>query len=252
MVTKVTAFDPEPKSNGLIHYTLLPLGSSNALDYFSINPETGTIFTKRFLDQEQQSEYQLLVEAADSGVPALSGTTTVVVKIDDLNDNPPVFDQPFYHCTITDQVTRGQLVTKVSATDPDSCSIGALRYAIIAGNDDQTFEMDEVKGIILLSLHRVPKLHLAYNLNISVSDGVFSNFARVNIKVQNSNKHAPRFDHQMYVAEFPENYGEGMLVTQVKATDEDDGTYGMITYSIPSEEMQQYFRMDADTGKSSC
>ncbi|XP_052280093.1 protocadherin Fat 1-like isoform X4 [Dreissena polymorpha] len=249
LVTTVTAFDPEPKNNGLIHYTLLPQGSGNALDYFSIDPETGRIFSKRFLDREQQSEYQLLVEAADSGVPALSGTTAVVVKIDDLNDNPPVFDQPFYHCMITDQVTRGQLVTKVSATDPDSCSIGALRYAIIAGNDDQTFEMDEVKGIILLSLHRVPKLHLAYNLNISVSDGVFSTFARVNIKVQNSNKHAPRFDRQMYVAEFPENYGEGMLVTQVKATDEDDGTYGMITYSIPSEEMQQYFRMDADTGE---
>jgi hypothetical protein len=99
-----------------------------------------------------------------------------------------------------------------------------------------------------LSKQRKPQLYRAYELNISVTDGVFTNFARVSIKVQNSNVHSPRFEQSIYVAEFPENYGEGMLVTQVSAVDNDAGNYGMISYSIPSEEMLQYFRVDADSG----
>ncbi|XP_052793607.1 protocadherin Fat 1-like isoform X3 [Mya arenaria] len=249
-VLTVLATDPEPGDNGLVHYRLVPSNAGDqGLDWFHIGDDTGTISTRKFLDREDQPEYKLLVVASDSGIPALSATATVIVTVTDLNDNAPTFNQRSYHCTISDQIARGQLVTKVSATDLDSSSRSKLRYAIIAGNDRQTFDMEPEKGIISLSQQRIPDLYLAYNLNISVSDGVFSNFARVNIKVQTSNNNAPRFDRLIYVAEFPENYGEGMLVTQVRATDEDDGTFGMIRYSISSDEMQQYFRIDADTGE---
>lgn len=193
-----------------------------------------------------------MVEAADGGVPSLSSTAAVVVMVTDINDSAPVFDQLTYHCTITDQITRGQLVTKVSATDPDSSGAADLRYAIVGGNDKQTFKMDEKKGIISLSDQRIPNLYLAYELNVSVSDGVFTSFAGVSMKVLNSNNHSPEFNRILYVAEFPENYGEGRLVTQVTATDEDEGTYGMITYTIPSEEMKKFFTVHPDSGRRSC
>jgi hypothetical protein len=45
-----------------------------------------------------------------------------------------------------------------------------------------------------------------------------------------------------------ENLGKGMIVTMVTAFDEDPGMNGMLTYSIPSNEMKQYFSIDADTG----
>lgn len=249
-VVTVTATDSESGLNGLIHYSLLPAKKgSREVDWFAIESETGFITTKKLLDKERLSEFSFLVEAMDGGYLPLSSTTAVTVRVSDLNDNAPVFDQLSYHCVITDQGERGQLVTKVSATDPDSSSIGRLRYAIIGGNDQQMFQIHEEKGIIFLSRQRRPQLYRAYDLNISVSDGVFTNFALVNIKVQNSNNHAPQFERSIYIAEFPENYGEGMLVTQVSATDNDAGTYGMITYSIPSDEVQQYFRVDADSGK---
>lgn len=248
-VVMVTAHDPESGLNGLVHFSLITdKKGSREVDWFTIDSETGLITTKKFLDRERQSEYRFLVEASDSGQLPLSSTAVVSVRISDLNDNAPVFDQPSYQCVITDQGDRGQLVTKVSATDPDTSSTGLLRYAIISGNDQQTFEMDEKKGIIFLSKQRKSDLYHAYELNISVTDGVFTNFARLSLKVQNSNNYAPRFKQSIYIAEFPENYGEGMLVTQVSAVDADSGNYGMITYSIPSEEIQQYFRVDADSG----
>lgn len=37
---------------------------------------------------------------SDNGTPPLSSTTRVVVKVDDINDNGPEFEQAFYSVTI--------------------------------------------------------------------------------------------------------------------------------------------------------
>ena len=246
----VTATDEDTGINGQVHYSLAPAKKgSRDLDWFTIDSQTGVISTRMFLDREKQSEFEVKVIGTDGGIPSLSSSALVKIELSDINNNAPVFDQPSYHCIITDQVQRGQLVTKVSATDPDISSAGLLRYSIIGGNDKQTFQMHQQKGIISISEQRKPDLHPIYELNISVSDGVFTNFAHVSIKVQNSNNHAPWFQQSVYVAEFPENYDAGMLVMQVSARDEDPGMYGMLTYSIVSQEMEQNFRIDADSGK---
>ena len=250
-VVTVTASDDDTGANAQVTYSLAPARRGNRdIDWFSIDAETGVISTRKFMDRETQSEFEVKVIVTDGGIPALSSSAVVKIELSDINNNAPVFDQPSYHCVITDQVERGQLVTKVSATDPDVSSAGLLRYSIVGGNDRQTFQMHEQKGIISISEQRKPDLHPIYELNISVSDGVFTNFARVSIKLQNSNNHAPQFERSVYVAEFPENYDAGMLVTQVSARDYDPGTYGMLTYSIVSQEMEQNFRIDADSGRS--
>ena len=46
-----------------------------------------------------------------------------------------------------------------------------------------------------------------------------------------------------------ENQLAGRLVATVKATDKDFGDYGKITYSIFSEEMQEFFTIDKDKGE---
>ena len=46
------------------------------------------------LDYETLSQYSLIIEAADGGVPSLMNTTTVTIHVTDVNDNPPVFTNP--------------------------------------------------------------------------------------------------------------------------------------------------------------
>ena len=46
------------------------------------------------LDYETDSQYSLIIEAADRGFPSLMNTTTVTILITDVNDNPPVFTNP--------------------------------------------------------------------------------------------------------------------------------------------------------------
>lgn len=47
------------------------------------------------MDRETQDQYLVLLQAKDMGghLGGLSGTTTVTVKLTDVNDNPPRFTQ---------------------------------------------------------------------------------------------------------------------------------------------------------------
>lgn len=53
------------------------------------------------MDRETQDQYLVLLQAKDMGghLGGLSGTTTVTVKLSDVNDNPPRFTQSKCHST---------------------------------------------------------------------------------------------------------------------------------------------------------
>ncbi|XP_005091891.2 protocadherin Fat 1, partial [Aplysia californica] len=66
--------------------------SGNPQNFFHIDPDTGVISTtSRILDREKQEEHALEVTISDRGLPPLSSTTRVVIKVIDENDNKPVF-----------------------------------------------------------------------------------------------------------------------------------------------------------------
>lgn len=51
------------------------------------------------MDRETQDEYLVVLQAKDMGghLGGLSGTTTVTVKLSDVNDNPPHFRRSKHH-----------------------------------------------------------------------------------------------------------------------------------------------------------
>lgn len=71
-------------------------------DRFAVLPNSGQIITTKPLDREQQSEYHLVVIATDQGIPMRSSSCSVIVYVDDQNDNSPIFELPFYTETILD------------------------------------------------------------------------------------------------------------------------------------------------------
>jgi hypothetical protein len=54
---------------------------------FEVESDSGWIKTNKELDREAQSRYDFEVIAADSGDVPLSSTASVVIMIQDLNDN---------------------------------------------------------------------------------------------------------------------------------------------------------------------
>lgn len=55
----------------------------------------------------------------------------------------------------------------------------AFRYSILSGNERMTFMMEPDTGVLSLSNKRRQGMKLSYQLNVSVSDGVFTNTAQV-------------------------------------------------------------------------
>ncbi|EDW39521.1 GL11897 [Drosophila persimilis] len=168
--------------------------------------------------------------------------------IKDLNDNPPSFVEPSYFIKLSVAAVRGQFVALPRAYDKDICDTDLLEYKIVNGNELQTYDIDKRSGVISLQnmLNFTDKSNTV--LNISVSDGVHTVYARLKISLLPENMHSPQFEQSIYEAQIPENLLHGHNIITVKATDRDFGPYSNLYYEIDSEEMKKYFIMDRNTG----
>lgn len=79
---------------------------------FTINPSTGQIITSALLDREAKENYTLVVVSSDAGFPEpLSSSTSVLVSVTDINDNPPRFQHHPYVTHIPSPTPPGSQAT---------------------------------------------------------------------------------------------------------------------------------------------
>lgn len=172
----------------------------------------------------------------------------MTVRVSDSSDNPPFFAQLSYECVLSQEATRGQFVTVLSANDPDYIDANKLAYTIVEGNEQQTYHMDPSSGVItLMNMQNFGDTQIAV-LNVSVTDGVYTSYTRVKISILPANLHNPHFEQLVYEAKVNENQLAGRLVASVRAKDDDFGRYGKLTYAIVSDEMREVFDIDAEAG----
>ncbi|KAM9357994.1 cadherin-2-like [Symphorus nematophorus] len=148
-VMTVTAVDKDdPKTaNGMLRYKILsqnpPSPSSNM---FTINNKTGDIITVAAgLDREKVTQYTLIIQATDmEGNPTygLSNTATTVIKITDVNDNPPEFTTDTFFGEVHENRVN-VIVANLTVTDKDQPHTQAWSavYRIIAGDPTGRFSI---------------------------------------------------------------------------------------------------------------
>uniref|UniRef100_A0AAY5L2H7 FAT atypical cadherin 3b n=1 Tax=Esox lucius TaxID=8010 RepID=A0AAY5L2H7_ESOLU len=244
-VLQVSALDVDSESNSLVRYQILS-DVYNSTDYFHIDSSSGLVLTARMLDYETTQQYKFFVRATDSGEPPLSSDVSVMVTVTDTNDNPPSFSQSLYDVFVSELAPRGQFVTSVQASDADSCDANRLRYSILSGDERMMYAMDPETGMISLSNQRRQGTRSSYRLNVSVSDGVFTNTAQVSVRVLGANLYSPVFSQRFYLAEVRENALVGSRVIQVHATDEDSGLFGQVTFTFINDLGKTQFSIDAN------
>lgn len=81
---------------------------------------SGHLYLNTSLDYESQHVHILTVQATDNGIPSLSSTQILTVEVQDVNDQPPVFQQQVYNTTVMENRERGEVVFTVTAVDMDS------------------------------------------------------------------------------------------------------------------------------------
>ncbi|KAM8841936.1 protocadherin Fat 1a isoform 9-T12 [Synchiropus picturatus] len=244
-VLQVESKDSDTENNQEVFFQLVE-EKGKSPEYFTIDRNTGIISTSKALDYEEAQRHVLTARVVDGGVPALSSDVIVTVDVTDLNDNAPSFSEHTYTATVSELASRGHFVTQLQASDADSSDSNKLEFAIISGNDDQNFAIDKRTGAITISNHRRPHMQPRYNLNVSVSDGVFRTSGIVEVKVIGANFHNPTFSQVEYVVELVENSPVGTLVAVAKATDSDEGIYGQITYRIVNDFAKDKFSVNND------
>ena len=99
------------------------------------------------------------------------------ISVVGINDRSPVFESPEYTAWIFQDAPRGQIVAKITAFDPDG---DKLRYSIV-GQTKTAFSIQSETGLVTVSQPRILRSEMKFILNVSVSDGVFTVFARLNV-----------------------------------------------------------------------
>ncbi|XP_007096142.1 cadherin-19 [Panthera tigris] len=243
-VTANDADDPSSGNNARLLYSLL-----QGQPYFSIEPTTGIIRTSSKMDRELQDEYWVIIQAKDMlGQPGgLSGTTSVLIKLSDVNDNKPIFKESFYRLTVSEAAPTGTSIGKIMAYDNDIGENAEMDYSI--EDDSQTFDIltnnETQEGIVILKKKVDFEHQNDYRIRANVKNRhvdkqllkYHEEASSTLIKVQVEDEDEPPvFLLPYYLFEVFEGGPHGSFVGTVSATDPDQRN-SPIRYSITRSKM---------------
>ncbi|XP_004087745.1 cadherin-19 isoform X2 [Nomascus leucogenys] len=244
-VTASDADDPSSGNNARLLYSLL-----QGQPYFSVEPTTGVIRISSKMDRELQDEYWVIIQAKDMiGQPgALSGTTSVLIKLSDVNDNKPIFKESLYRLTVSESAPTGTSIGTIMAYDNDIGENAEMDYSI-EEDDSQTFDIitnhETQEGIVILKKkvdfehqnhygirakvknHHVAEQLMKYHTEASTTF--------IKIQVEDVDE-PPFFLLPYYIFEIFEETPQGSFVGMVSATDPDNRK-SPIRYSITRSEV---------------
>ncbi|XP_009941846.1 cadherin-17 [Opisthocomus hoazin] len=145
-----------------------------------IVPRTGLLYLNGSLDWETKAVHKLQVESLDENGNLVKGPYTVTIYVEDINDNPPEFDQIKYTGVVRQNSRPGKPFMYVHATDRDdpTTTHAQLTYSILHHfpnpYDEMLFEVDSVTGALspskMGSYYLDPQKQDTFTLVVTVKD----------------------------------------------------------------------------------
>ncbi|XP_017329079.2 protocadherin-12 isoform X2 [Ictalurus punctatus] len=204
-VLTLEAHDVDLDLSGRVSYSIR---ESNELgtptSSFSVHPTSGAVIAQQSLDYEESPTYSFIVEAVDHGYPPMTSSATVLIMIEDVNDNYPIIREPLPKKGIavvsvpvneekgeivtelkdkvrgtihplnnhsSQYMLEGFLATTILASDSDSGLNGKLQFKILEGNPSRLFWLDETTGQLYVNTTNATELiGKAFKVVIAVSD----------------------------------------------------------------------------------
>uniref|UniRef100_UPI003AABC8CE desmoglein-2.1-like n=1 Tax=Centroberyx gerrardi TaxID=166262 RepID=UPI003AABC8CE len=181
-----TDIDKPDHLHSKIAYSIDKQEPSDGSVHFKIDRATGFISVKdNTLDRERVPFYVLTINGTDmDGAPDGNiGTTTVKVKVVDINDHRPVLEKDEYSCSIMENKAHVEVLRfKVLDADEEDTDNSQAIFDIVSGNDDGIFSIKTDpktnEGVLMLekplNFEENPDLNLGvvvYNKAPAVGDG---------------------------------------------------------------------------------
>ena len=73
----------------------------------------------------------------DAGEPPLSASATVALSVTDINDNPPVLDQPSYCFAVAENEPAGSHVGDLTVSDSDEHAAANISFSLEGPHRDR-------------------------------------------------------------------------------------------------------------------
>uniref|UniRef100_A0A3Q4AJ57 Protocadherin gamma-C3 n=1 Tax=Mola mola TaxID=94237 RepID=A0A3Q4AJ57_MOLML len=234
-----SAHDPDVGTNSLRTYHLA------ANDFFTLNVETksdGSKFPElvvdKALDREAQASFRLSLTAVDGGQPEKSGSTLLLIKVLDVNDNAPVFGEQVTRVRLLENVARGTLVTKLNATDADSGSNGDISFLFSKYTPERVlnlFSVDSKSGEIRVKGDVDYEKTSAYHITVQARDGgspAMEGSCNVIVDVIDVNDNAPEVTLTSLTSPIREDSAPETVIALISARDLDSGLNGKVTLTV--------------------
>ncbi|KAM4038957.1 protocadherin alpha-4-like isoform 5-T5 [Anomaloglossus baeobatrachus] len=229
------AEDPDLGTNSITNYDL------SASDYFALDFQkylnqirSLELVLKKPLDREMQSVHNLILTAYDGGKPRLSGTTQIVITVEDFNDNAPVFDQPFYQCSVNEDALKGILVFKLNATDLDEGRNGEILYEfsnLVSREASTIFSLNQNTGEITVNGELDFETKHMYEIQVDAIDNgdlKLVGHCKVLVTVIDINDNPPEMTVTSLSVPVPENSPQDTTVAIISVHDKDSGSNGKV------------------------
>uniref|UniRef100_A0A8C6NHI4 Protocadherin gamma-A4-like n=1 Tax=Nothobranchius furzeri TaxID=105023 RepID=A0A8C6NHI4_NOTFU len=233
------AVDPDVGVNTIKTYKL------STSDHFTIEIQTGSDGTQyvdlvltKSLDREERVVHNLILAAEDGGVPERSGTANIIVRVQDTNDNPPRFEQPFYTINMTENIPIGTSVMKLNATDLDEGENSEIIYSFTLYTSEKTqdvFALNRdtgevtIKGIID---YEDMKFYEMYIEAKDKGEHPLLGQCKVVVHVTDMNDNYPEITVQSVKNTVAENIPVGSVIALVGISDRDTGDNGKVSLSV--------------------
>uniref|UniRef100_A0A8P4G457 Cadherin domain-containing protein n=1 Tax=Dicentrarchus labrax TaxID=13489 RepID=A0A8P4G457_DICLA len=238
--------------NGNIKYILSGEGAGTI---FVIDDKTGNIHATKTLDREEQAQYTLTAQAVDRDTnKPLEPPSEFIVKVQDINDNPPEFLHGPYYARVPEMSNVGTSVMQVTATDADDPTYGnsaRLVYSILQGQP--YFSVEPQTGIIRTALPNMDReARQEYDVVIQAKDmgghmGGLSGTTEVKITLTDVNDNPPKFPQSVYSMSVSEDKVPGEEVGRLKAKDPDLGDNGLVNYRLIDGDGLSMFELSTDS-----
>ncbi|XP_029918246.1 protocadherin beta-16-like [Myripristis murdjan] len=253
VVLAVTATDADEGLNGEVTYELIRI-SETGRKTFMLNPTTGEIKLIGPLDFEEESTYEMRIEAKDGY--GLTSDSKVIIDITDVNDNPPVINIKSLTKPIPENMSPGTEVGIINVQDRDSEINRQVRCSI---QQNVPFKLvPSIKNYysLVTTGHLDRELVSDYNITITATDEgspPLSSSKIVQLSVGDVNDNPPVFEEQSYSTYVTENNKPGSTLCSVTARDPDWRQNGTVIYSLlPGEvngaPVSSYLSVNGDSG----
>ncbi|KAL8576350.1 hypothetical protein ACOMHN_048917 [Nucella lapillus] len=232
-VAHVSVEDPDSGRNGQVTCLI----QSAHFDLRALEGSDMMVDLAQSLDREVSSSYQVALFCQDSGSPRLNATATFDVKVEDVNDNPPLFTRSNVTFSVTEGDRTGEIVYTLTATDRDLGQNADITYRMVSPED--AFYVLESSGSIVVSKELDRESREEYVFTVLAVDGgtpALSSNVTVTVTIEDVNDEVPQFSQDEYEFSILENRPAGTFVGVFNATDPDLGQGGKVSFHLRSSQ----------------